>query len=313
MSLFTQDDLYQARQMDLLTYLKNYEPGELVKVSNGNYCTREHDSLKISNGKWYWFSRQIGGSSALDYLIHVKGYTLPAAVETILGRAASKPPVPYKQEAKKPKQLVLPDKSPTTYHVTRYLRTRGIHPAVTGYCILNNLLYEGLPYRNAVFVGYDDQGAPRFAALRATKGQFKGDAAGSDKQYSFRIMADGESDTVHVFESAIDLLSYASLEHMAGRSWRREHLLSLSGVAKSTGREVIPNSIKHFLQNNPQVDTLWLHLDNDAAGREAASSISAGLRDRYVVVDDPPKYGKDMNDELMHVLSPVRHKEMLER
>ena len=126
-------------------------------------------------------------------------------------------------------------------------------------------------------------------------------------------MADGESDTVHVFESAIDLLSYASLEHMAGRSWRREHLLSLSGVAKSTGREVIPNSIKHFLQNNPQVDTLWLHLDNDAAGREAASSISAGLRDRYVVVDDPPKYGKDMNDELMHVLSPVRHKEMLER
>ena len=313
MGLFTQDDLYQARQMDLLTYLKNYEPGELVKISNGNYCTREHDSLKISNGKWYWFSRQIGGSSALDYLIHVKGYTLPAAVETILGRAASKPPVTYKQEAKKPKQLVLPDKSPTTYHVTRYLRTRGIHPAVTGYCILNNLLYEGLPYRNAVFVGYDDQGAPRFAALRATKGQFKGDAAGSDKQYSFRIIADGESDTVHVFESAIDLLSYASLEHMAGRSWRREHLLSLSGVAKSTGREVIPYALKHFLQANPQVDTLWLHLDNDAAGREATESIVAGLSDRYVVIDDPPKYGKDMNDELKHVFPPVRHKENFER
>ena len=119
MGLFTQDDLYQARQMDLLTYLQHYEPGELVKISNGNYCTREHDSLKISNGKWYWFSRQIGGSSALDYLIHVKGYTLPAAVETILGRAASKPPVPYKQEVKKKKQLVLPDKSSTSYHVTQ--------------------------------------------------------------------------------------------------------------------------------------------------------------------------------------------------
>ena len=313
MGFYTHDELIQARQMDLLTYLKNYEPGELVHISNDNYCTREHDSLKISNGKWYWFSRQIGGTSALDYLIHVQGYSLPDAVEIILGRAASKPPVSYKQQAKKHKQLVLPDKSPTSYHVTQYLRTRGIHPAITGYCFLNNLLYEGLPYRNAVFVGYDDQGAPRFAALRATRGQFKGDAPGSDKQYAFRILADRESDTVHVFESAIDLLSYASLEHMQGRSWRREHMLSLSGVAKSTGKEVIPNALKHFLQTNPQVKTLRLHLDNDVAGREATCSIAAGLGNHYVVIDDPPKHGKDMNDELKHVFPPVRRKENLER
>ena len=84
MSFVPPEEIAKARQMDLLTYLRNYEPGELVRVANGTYCTREHDSLKISNGKWFWFSRQIGGSSALDYLIHVKGYSLPAAVETIL-------------------------------------------------------------------------------------------------------------------------------------------------------------------------------------------------------------------------------------
>ncbi len=32
-------------------------------------------SLKISNGKWIWWSRGIGGRSALDYLIKVKGYS----------------------------------------------------------------------------------------------------------------------------------------------------------------------------------------------------------------------------------------------
>ena len=42
-----------ARQIDLLSYLQAYEPGELVHVSGSTYCTREHDSLKISNGKWH--------------------------------------------------------------------------------------------------------------------------------------------------------------------------------------------------------------------------------------------------------------------
>ena len=62
----------QARRMDLLTYLSHYEPGNLVHISGNNYCTKEHDSLKISNGKWYWFSRGVGGISALDYLMKVK-------------------------------------------------------------------------------------------------------------------------------------------------------------------------------------------------------------------------------------------------
>lgn len=42
----------KTREMDLLTYLKNYEPQELVQFGGNTYCTREHDSLKISNGKW---------------------------------------------------------------------------------------------------------------------------------------------------------------------------------------------------------------------------------------------------------------------
>ena len=56
----------KAKEMDLLTYLKNYEPGELVHFGGSTYCTRTHDSLKISNGKWCWFSRGIGGKTALD-------------------------------------------------------------------------------------------------------------------------------------------------------------------------------------------------------------------------------------------------------
>ena len=42
----------EVKRMDLLTYLKNYEPYELVHFSGNTYTTRTHDSLKISNGKW---------------------------------------------------------------------------------------------------------------------------------------------------------------------------------------------------------------------------------------------------------------------
>ena len=141
MAYATPEEIAQAKEMDLLTYLRNYEPGELVKVANGTYCTREHDSLKISNGKWYWFSRKIGSSTALDYLIHVKGYSLPAAVETILGRSLEKPPVSYKQPDRSSKILLLPPRNGNPRKVTAYLRSRGIHPAIIDFCYRNNLLY----------------------------------------------------------------------------------------------------------------------------------------------------------------------------
>ena len=75
----------EARRMDLLTYLRAYEPNELVRFSGNTYTTRTHDSLKISNGKWMWWSRGIGGNSALDYLVKVKGLSFLEAVETIMG------------------------------------------------------------------------------------------------------------------------------------------------------------------------------------------------------------------------------------
>ena len=49
-----------------------------VKGTSNVYCTAEHDSLKISNGKWYWWSRGFGGYSALDYFIKVNQLAVKA-------------------------------------------------------------------------------------------------------------------------------------------------------------------------------------------------------------------------------------------
>ncbi len=86
-----------AREVDLLTYLQRCEPNELVHVGGNVYATRSNDSLKISNGMWCWWSRGIGGKSALDYLMKVRELPLPDAVSAILGAPRSKaPPIPQR-------------------------------------------------------------------------------------------------------------------------------------------------------------------------------------------------------------------------
>jgi len=76
MAYFTPEQIAKAKEIDLLTYLQNYNPDELKYDSRNSYKTATHDSLKISNGMWYWFSRGIGGKTALEYLIQVENLHL---------------------------------------------------------------------------------------------------------------------------------------------------------------------------------------------------------------------------------------------
>ena len=38
------EKLIEIRRIDLFSYLRMYEPENLIRVSGGVYCTREHDS-----------------------------------------------------------------------------------------------------------------------------------------------------------------------------------------------------------------------------------------------------------------------------
>lgn len=307
----------QARQIDLLSYLKRYEPDNLVRVTGRVFSTKEHDSLKISNGKWYWWSRGIGGVSALDYLIKVRGYGFVEAVETLAGagRAGKRSPFVVKKE--EPKVLLLPPKNKEAKQVIRYLCGRGIDETLVRACLKDGTIYESAGYHNAVFVGKDEGGTPRYAALRSTFGSpFKGDASGSDKRYSFRLLAREPTGSVHLFESAIDLLSFATYLKREGKDVRKENLLSLSGVyqpKKELSDSKIPVALSVYLQKNPQIRTIILHLDNDRAGRLCTAALRELLQKDYEIVDEPPPVGKDVNDFLLSYLGLVRPKPAPER
>jgi len=46
MAYFTQAQINRAKEIDLLTYLKNNNPDELLFDSRNSYKTRTHDSFK---------------------------------------------------------------------------------------------------------------------------------------------------------------------------------------------------------------------------------------------------------------------------
>ena len=300
----------QARQIDLLSYLQRYEPSNLKRVAGNVYCTKEHDSLKISNGKWYWWSRGFGGVSALDYLIKVKDYSFVEAVELLTGITADWKPPPVPAPKDEPKELLLPPKNKDCNRVTEYLFGRGIDYQLIQDCIAEGIIFESRPYHNAVFVGRDESGKPKYAALRSTLGSsFRQDASGSDKRYSFRLLAREPTDKVHLFEAAIDLLSYATYLKCEGKDYRAANLLSLSGVyqpRKELSESKIPIALTTFLKANPHIKTIFLHLDNDKTGRLCTAALKELLQKDYKIVDEPPPVGKDFNDFLMFYLGIAR-------
>lgn len=318
MPYVTSEQIQRAKQMDLLTYLQYYEPYELVRLSGNVYTTRSHDSLKISNGKWNWWSRGIGGRSALDYLIKVRGMTLPEAVLQIDGQMAITPPVPSrKHEPVEPKKLLLPEKNENNDRVIAYLTGRGIHSTLINYCLRTGRLYESRPYHNAVFVGFDRTGAPKYATLRGTSNRrYMGEVNGSDKHFSFSIPSRKESHRLHLFESSIDLLSFCTLELLSGKDWRQENCLSLAGIyqpKKNISDSTPPAALMQYLKDFPQIKEIALHLDNDRAGRLAAETIGTLLSSSYIVTNELPKRGKDYNDYLKNnlgILQPRKYERL---
>ena len=290
----TQEQVGRARRLDLLSYLAACEPWELVRCGNGSYRTRTHDSLEISNGLWHWHSRGIGGRSALDYLMHVRGMDFAAAVQTLCeGRAADAPT--FMPEKRIAQPFALPKRCQDSARVVRYLTGRGIAREVIDACLQSGDLYESLPYHNAVFVGRDAQGTPRYAMQRSTEGRpFKLEAAGSDKRFAFSIP--GTGDALAVTEGAIDALSVATLFWRRDGQWRHCHYLSLGGI--SAQQNALPAALAQYLHTHGEVRRVCLMLDNDPAGRSAAERIYHHLQSRYEVSVKFPTFGKDFNDHI---------------
>lgn len=294
------ENIKTAREVQLVDFLNTYRPGELVRKSRDEYCTKSHSSLRITPSKnlFHWCSQSKGGRGALDYLLTVEGMSFRSAV-MLLNEMEF---VPFQQaraaavESSRTREFTLPRPYKNTQAATAYLMHRGISPKVLRYCVDSGILYQTTRgnYRNCVFVGKDENGVPRSAFQRGCQGSFRGDVAGSQKQYGFLIPAESETcDNVEIYEAPIDAMSGATLRQYKHDSpWRSVHYLALGGLNHQP--------IDYFLQQHPEVKRVSLCFDRDDPGRNFTKIVAKQLAERgYIIQDAPPAIGKDYNDYLL--------------
>ena len=123
-----------------------------------------------------------------------------------------------------------------------------------------NMTDEEAAHHNAVFVGRDEDGVPRYAHQRGTAGNFRLDVKGSDKAFNFCYRGEGER--LFVFEAPIDLLSFLCLFK---KDWQKQSYLALGGVGDK--------ALMCFLSDRPNIKTVYLCLDSDQAGNDACSRL----------------------------------------
>ena len=291
----------QARNADIVAFLEKYH-GYTFKPMSGGYRCKEHESLAVKADRlsWYWHSQGIGGHGALDYLVKAENMAFRDAVGVITGATPPTAPPRWERQAEPPKTLILPEASGVPLRLYDYLCIkRGIDSEVVNTLMQREKLYEDRR-GNVVFVGHDEQGAARFASLRGTYGDFRGDCLGSDKRYGFSAVF-APSERLYCYESPIDLMSHASLENAATgdtNAWKRHSRLSLSGTSDV--------ALSFFLNQHKEVKELVLCLDNDSAGREAATLIARKYAYKgYTALNELPR-GKDFNEDLQALTAQKR-------
>lgn len=289
-------DIDKARNIDFITFLERYK-GFHFRHLGGEYRCTEHTSLAVKSDRlsWYWHSKGIGGYGAIDFLMKIDGYDFKGALQLLAGKPTAVPLPPPIADTQK--AFFLPEKAKSHRRAYAYLNlTRGIDSHIIKELFQKEYIYEDIK-GNAVFVGYDEQGKPRYATLRGTYTDkpFRMDCVGSDKRYGFCM--DSNSSRLYVFESAIDSLSHATLENCIQGStgaYRADSRLSLGGTSGL--------ALAHYLQRHTHITELVFCLDNDNAGRKRAVALAREYADKgyYTRLELPTL--KDYNEVLLDYL-----------
>ena len=284
---FTDEQLRRAEEVSLLDYARN--KGFELRKKGKDYKIPGYGGLYISPNKncWNWYSINKGGG-IIQFLMEFENLTWAEAVKELLGDDYDNyTRVVYKPVKNKIQEFVLPEKNNTFKHIYAYLlNERGIDKKILNKLINDKYIYENI-YGSCVFVGYDEYGVARCANIRGTSGNFKQDVYGSNKAYAFNIP--GTSDTLNVFESAIDAISYMTLQSMIGIE-SIDHYQSLACVADTAALQ--------YLDTHPFIKNVRLCQDNDEAGNISARLLGTTLQDKYNVIRHRPNL-KDFNDDLL--------------
>ena len=278
---YTQAQIDRANAANLEDFLR--AQGETLVRSGKEYRWKTHDSLTVCGNKWFRHSQSKGGYP-IDFVMEFYGKSFPEAVQLLTGEQgesrqdASPAPSPA---------FRLPLRNITNANVLNYLtQERKLSPSLVNFFVSAGDIYDDAAHHNAVFVGRDADGHPRYACCRGIYEKFRQDVAEAEKSFGFAHR--GTDKQLLVFEAPIDLLSFIEL---FPKNWQQHNYLSLGGVSGK--------ALRQFLSERPDVERVFLCLDADKAGEDACKRLAGLLPDTVSVTRIQPCM-KDWNDVLVH-------------
>lgn len=278
---YTQAQIDCANAANLEDFLR--AQGETLVRSGKEYRWKAHDSLTVCGNKWFRHSQSKGGLP-VDFVMEFYGKSFPEAVQMLTGEPGEVQP--ETDPAHSPAfRLLL--RNVTNANILNYLtQERKLSPSLVNFFVSAGDIYEDVAHHNAVFVGRDADGHPRYASCRSIHEKFRQDVAGAEKSFGFAHR--GTDKQLMVFEAPIDLLSFIEL---FPKNWQQHNYLSLGGVSGK--------ALQQFLSERPDVERVFLCLDADKAGEDACKRLAALLPDTVRVTRIQPCM-KDWNDVLVH-------------
>ena len=287
--MVTKEEIKKAKEVDLVDLVESLG-FRLKKIASDTYAWQEHESFRISRHKgFFWFSRGIGGDN-ITCIQEMCGCNFTNAVKMILGQNVKYKTITSKKEkeeynSEKPKEeFQLPKRALNGKRAFAYLvKTRGINPEILKEEFSKKHIYQEDKTGNAVFVGYNKNKAASAALRGVGKDRFVKTQDNSDFSYPYRV-GNGE-ESIYVFESPIDLLSYLSMYEKDEKAT----YISLYGVSTK--------AVDVFLEENPRCNTIIICTDNDGKGENVYNRLKKQDL-KQIVLRERPIY-KDFNEDLL--------------
>ncbi|MBN8234917.1 toprim domain-containing protein [Halobacillus kuroshimensis] len=284
------DQVEVARNVDLIDYLER--KGEPLKKEGKYYRHQVHDSLVIKDQMYAWNSKDEKGAGVINFAKMFYGMSFPEAVIDLNKQGYKVKDTLHEQKPKEPYQY------PSHYEVNdrteakNYLtKERKIHPKIVQWLDNKDLIAQD-KLGNVVFkwkqqreiVGADRQGTSPMKDGRMIKGIDRNSHGSAG--FSVDI---GKPNSIYLFESPIDALSYWSIKKERLQNTR---LVSMSGLKRQT----MIDEIKRMGKEGHKVNQITFCTDNDKAGREFAEKYKSLLPNRLTRINTPST--KDWNEKL---------------
>ncbi|WP_064592365.1 DUF3991 and toprim domain-containing protein [Streptobacillus moniliformis] len=276
---------------DLLEFLGK----DLVRHGKKSFKLREHDSLIITDNKFYWNSRSVGGNyfTLLKELYGLSNKNIWNITQDFLDAVEYGDFVPGKIENKGIKEYKHYEKKNTLDNIKEYLcNKRCIDSKIVDSLYHNKLLYMD-NRNNIVFVIKDKEGSKvgeEIIGTSVTKFRQNTSISNGFNLTRRNIKENPEIKSLYVFEGTIDMLSYIQMfKKEINDKWKDENVrfLTLSGLRDDIFEKYIDN-----------IENVYVCTDNDLPGEKFYEK----LKEKYENINfyREKSVEKDWNEDLVN-------------